>query len=245
MGGIPPCIPGLIDQNGLCVSPELGPCQSDDDCLDGMKCRDGECVRRNRGFNKPCSSTEPCDFGFTCDFDDDCDEKCKNGRNRNRRREGRCKIANNSVVPCMEDDQCLTGSECHHNRCVQKRKDCSQSSKSSECDDSDCSESSECDKSSRSDSSKCDHSKSSDKSSESNKSNKKSTVFDLSSSNSSNSRTSNLSSTYATISQAEFKPMSQRSNLSSGIKLVRHNDNNESKNILSQKLINRLKTQSQ
>lgn len=231
VGGPPPCVPGLIDENGICVSPELGPCQSDDDCSEGLKCRNGECIKRNRGFNKPCSTTEPCDFGFTCDFDDNYDDKCKNGKNKNRKRNGRCKIANNSVVPCMEDDQCIAGSECHHNKCVIKRK-CDESNKSSDYKSStDSIETSGFDKFSN---------KSNSYTSESSECRRvnKSTTFDLSSSDllSSNSRD------YMTISKSSVK--TSGSNLTSGIKLVRGNDDYESSNIISQKLINRIKTQS-
>ncbi len=294
IGGIPPCLAGLVDQNNICVSPELGPCESTDDCLEGFKCRDGECVRRSHGFDKPCSSMEPCDFGFTCDFkdkDDDCDDsnnnknsrRCKNGRRnggnvngqifmndtRNGRK-GRCKISDNSMIPCLEDDQCMDGSECHKHRCVRRRHDessnCDSSSRSSS---EQTSKSSDCKSSSKDASSTtdCPSHKSKDKSSKDTRSkdtrskdksskDTQSETHDLSSiSSSSPSSGSSFtipemilkdtmpkdekSSEYLTIDKHEL-----RANLTSGIKLTRDNNETSSRNIISQKLINRLKTPS-
>lgn len=107
-GGDPPCLPGLVVQDGICVVPDMGMCTSSSDCVEGSRCYNGRCIKRKRGFGKPCSESIRCDPGFSCD-------------------DGTCKIANDSNIPCMKDNQCVSGSYCYKNRCVDEEESSSSS----------------------------------------------------------------------------------------------------------------------
>ncbi len=173
-GGQPPCMPGLIVDDGKCVVPDLSPCNSSSDCKEGSHCSNGICMQKKRGFGKHCSDRIHCDPGFTCD-----DEKCK--------------IANNSNIPCMDDHQCESGSHCLKNRCVNEDESSSSSDYSSSSYGSRSSSSkssSFCPRSSKSSSSR-----KWNKSSRSNSSKNSTSKSNSSSSLSSNSSSSNRSGT--------------------------------------------------
>jgi len=99
IGGLPPCEDGLVVDSGKCLVPIGGVCTQRSDCVDSAgSCSNGICTDVKRGLNSRCNASHPCDPGYICD-------------------DYRCKISTLSFIPCCDDSQCESNSECINDRC--------------------------------------------------------------------------------------------------------------------------------
>ena len=48
VGGVPPCKPGLINDNGVCKVMDGGICKKNRECTDGSNCKDGICASNKK-----------------------------------------------------------------------------------------------------------------------------------------------------------------------------------------------------
>ena len=72
-------------------------CESDEDCAEGYKCINGDCVKEDTPDKKPCTSNADCEEGYVC-VDGFCKKK--------------------TVTDCITDADCPEGFECKNGSCV-------------------------------------------------------------------------------------------------------------------------------
>lgn len=114
-GGIgqpPPCQPGLIEHNGICLVPSNGRCTSNSNCISG-NCSNNICVNGGGRFNSKCYDNSDCYMGLNC-------------------YSGKCKIPPGSAIPCCKNKMCGGGAQCLNYNCTLLQNSESDSESSSE-----------------------------------------------------------------------------------------------------------------
>ena len=90
------CGDGLTCQNNVCKANVGQTCMTVSDCVSGATaCKNGTCINTSGGLNERC----PCREGYVCDGSTDF-----------------CRVPDGGT--CSSSSDCLTGSSCHHGKCL-------------------------------------------------------------------------------------------------------------------------------